>query len=166
MLNKKILTQLYYSFLYPFIIYCNVIWGNAPDTHTSQIFKLQKWAIRIICNIRKRDSTKSSFHQLKILRFPDIFRLSTLLFVFKFKNGFLPPVFVNFFQENQQFHNYPTRQAHKFRNPKTRLKIASSFIKCSGSILWNALPPCISSITKIGSFKREIKIHLLSTYII
>jgi hypothetical protein len=156
MLDKKILIQLYYTYLYPYIVYCNVIWGNSPDNHLWQIFKLQKWAIRIICNLRKRDSTKSSFFQLKILRLPEIYRLSALLFVFKFKNGLLPPIFTNFFQENQQFHNYPTRQAQNYRNPRTRLKIATTFIKCSGSTLWNALPPEIANITKIGRFKREM----------
>ena len=165
MLNKKILTQLYYSFLYPYIRYCNVIWGNAPDNQLWQIFKLQKWAIRIICNIRKRDSTKSSFYQLKILRLPEIYRLSTLLFMYKFKNGFLPSIFNDFFHKNQEFHNYPTRQAHHLRTPETRLKLASSFIKHNGVTLWNEIPSQITNLTKIGLFKKEIKNLLLSTYI-
>jgi hypothetical protein len=41
-LNTKSLTQLYYSFMYPYIVYCNIIWGNAPNSHLWQIFKLQK----------------------------------------------------------------------------------------------------------------------------
>ena len=28
-LNKNTLTQLYYSFAYPYLVYCNIIWGNA-----------------------------------------------------------------------------------------------------------------------------------------
>jgi hypothetical protein len=42
MLNKKILSQLYYSFLYPYIMYCNIIWGNAPNTHLWQIYNYKK----------------------------------------------------------------------------------------------------------------------------
>jgi hypothetical protein len=36
LLNKDTLVQLYYSFLYPFITYCNIIWGNAPASHLNQ----------------------------------------------------------------------------------------------------------------------------------
>ena len=28
--NKKTLINLYYTFIYPFIIYCNIVWGRAP----------------------------------------------------------------------------------------------------------------------------------------
>ena len=66
-LNKTTLTQLYYSFLYPYLTYCNVIWGKATENALGPIFKTPKRAIRIIENIRYRDSTKEAFHKLKIL---------------------------------------------------------------------------------------------------
>ena len=57
-LNKKTLLQMYYSFIYPYLIYGNIIWGNATAITLWPIFKLQKIAIRIITNTRKRDSTQ------------------------------------------------------------------------------------------------------------
>ena len=41
-LNKATLTQLYYSFLYPYLNYCNIIWGNANQTLLWPIFRAQK----------------------------------------------------------------------------------------------------------------------------
>ena len=101
-LNTKSLTQLYYSFMYPYIVYCNVIWGNAPNSHLWQIFKLQKRAIWIITNTKYRDSTKEAFYKLKIMRLPEIYKFSALIFVYKFKNGLLPPVFEKIFLENRE----------------------------------------------------------------
>ena len=165
MLNKKILTQLYYSFLYPYIIYCNVIWGNSPDKYLWQIFKLQKRAIRVIANIRKRDSTQKACHDLRILRLPEIYILSVLVFVFKYKNGLLPNIFRDFFTENREYHRYPTRASTNLRTPRAKSKIASSFIKTTGAKYWNEYTPKIMQSTKIGPFKREIISILISQYI-
>ena len=59
--NKKTLTQLYYSFAYPYLIYCNIIWGNASKTNLWPLFKLQKMAIRMISNTKRRISTQPDF---------------------------------------------------------------------------------------------------------
>ena len=40
--NKKTLITLYYSFIFPYLIYCNEIWGNACQTHLDPLIKLPK----------------------------------------------------------------------------------------------------------------------------
>ena len=40
----------YYSLLYPHLFYGIPIWGNADETHLNSLIKLQKKAIRLICN--------------------------------------------------------------------------------------------------------------------
>ena len=165
MLNKKILTQLYYSFLYPYIMYCNVIWGNSPDKHLWQIFKLQKRAMRVIANIRRRDSTQQAFNELRILRLPELYIYSVLIFVFKFKNGLLPATFNDFFTENREYHRYPTRGATNLRAPRAKLKIASTFVKTTGTNLWNRYTPTMAQTNKIGPFKRELISILICRYI-
>jgi hypothetical protein len=138
--------------------------------------------MRLIINYGKSSNCKNGLFELSVisenvtalnhlfinstfLRLPEIYRLSTLLFMYKFKNGFLPSIFNDFFHKNQEFHNYPTRRAHHLRTPKTRLKLASSFIKHNGVILFHEIPPQITNLTKIGLFKKEIKNILLTTYI-
>ena len=59
-LSPDVLKQLYFSFLYPYLIYCIEAWGLAPDITLYPIFKLQKRAIRLIGNIRRRDSTQTT----------------------------------------------------------------------------------------------------------
>ena len=152
--------------MYPYIVYCNVIWGNAPNSHLWQIFKLQKRAIRIITNTKYRNSTKRAFHKLKILRLPEIYMLSALIFVFKFKNGLLPPVFGKQFLKNREYHNYMTRNAHQLRTPQAKTQLASTFIKKTGVDLWNGLQPQTKLLKKIWQFKKEIIPLLLAPYIL
>ena len=47
-LDSDALISLYYSIIYPYVIYCNLIWGNTFKSKLQPIFILQKRAIRII----------------------------------------------------------------------------------------------------------------------
>ena len=163
-LNKQTLLQLYYSFLYPYITYCNIIWGNAPQTILWPIFRAQKRAIRIVENIRRRDSTKLAFKSLRILRLPEIYLFSVSIFVYKYKNGLLPSPFDSFYTTNSQIHNYPTRHAHQIRIPTAKTKMASTFVKKTGANIWNSLPNNIHHNMKIGVFKKLVITHLISQY--
>jgi hypothetical protein len=148
-LNKSTLRQLYFSFLYPYLNYCNVIWGNAADNILWPLFRIQKRAIRIIENIRSRDSTKQAFNKFKLLRLPEIYKFSVLIFVYKFKNRLLPIIFDSFYIENRQIHRYPTRNANQFRTPLTKSKVAACFVKKK---------------TKIGTFKKDVIARLIKNY--
>ena len=56
-LNKKTLVNLYYTFIYPYITYYNVVWGRAPTIYLSKIYILQKRIIRIISHVGFRNHT-------------------------------------------------------------------------------------------------------------
>ena len=55
-LYKKSLLNLYYSLVYPYLIYCNEVWGLSYSAHRKKLFSLQKRALRIICG--KKSITK------------------------------------------------------------------------------------------------------------
>ena len=163
-LNSTTLRQLYFSFAFPYLNYCSIIWGNAAKIMLWPIFKIQKHAIRIISNLRGRDSTKIAFQKLKLLRLPDIYKFSALLFTYKYKNGLLPIMFENFYSENRSFHSYPTKQANTLRIPLARTKLASVFVKKTGVTFWNSYSTQISHDLKIGLFKRKLIEILTSNY--
>jgi hypothetical protein len=163
-LNKDTLRQLYFSFLYPYLSYCLIIWGKASESILWPIFKMQKRSIRIINNIRGRDSTKSSCKSLNILRLPELYVFSVLIFMYKFKNGLLPTILSTLFTENRAFHNYPTRQSHSLRIPLTRTKLAATFIKKTGVSIWNSYGDQISKDSKISLFKKQITALLWANY--
>ena len=41
-LNRKTLVDLYYTFIFPYLSYCNIVWGRAANVHLSRIVMLQK----------------------------------------------------------------------------------------------------------------------------
>ena len=47
-LDKKALLNIYYSYIYPYFIYCIEVWGNASHCHLHPLFLLQKKIIRIM----------------------------------------------------------------------------------------------------------------------
>ena len=49
-LRSESLKCLYYSFIYPYMIYCNQVWGSAYKTNIEPLFILQKRAKSAISN--------------------------------------------------------------------------------------------------------------------
>jgi len=163
-LDRKTLIQLYYSFIYPYLNYCNLSWGNAADTTLWPIFRLQKIAIRIIFNIKFRSSTLLVCKQNGILRLPDIHYLNIGIFMFKFKRNKLPHIFNDFFIENSSIHNYNTRNATKLRIPRVKTTLADKFIRKTGVKFWNELAENIDTSLSLSSVKKLIKKYLVGKY--
>jgi hypothetical protein len=163
-LNRKTLLQLYYSFIYPYITYCNLAWGNAPDSTLWPILRTQKLAIRLIAGIPRGNSSLEYCKTNTILRLPELYKFSVAIFMFQFTNRLLPSIFDNFFIQNQHVHNYPTRNASKLRPPLTKTRNACKFIKNTGVGVWNDLNATITSIPKIPTFKKHLKRDLVKLY--
>ena len=164
LLNPTILRQLYYSFLYPYLTYCLIIWGQTSETTLTPIFRLQKRAIRLIKGLRRRDSTKILCKNLKILRLPELYKFTVLIWMYKFKNGLLPPTFHDFYQTNSSYHHYPTRRSNHLRGPQTKTKLAQTFIRNTGAIIWNEFSNILDHTSSINVFKQSAINVLISRY--
>ena len=96
-LLKESLISLYYSFIYPYLIYCNHVWGLACKTHLDSFIKLQKRAIRIIVGVHPTTHTEPLFQKLKLLKCEDINKYLIGGLMFRIQNNALP-IFQNFFK--------------------------------------------------------------------
>jgi hypothetical protein len=163
-LNQKTLLQLYFSFLYPYLTYCVLIWGNSPNTTLWPVYRLQKLAIRLVANIKRRDSSLSYCKTNQILRLPDIYTFNVGIFMYKFKNSLLPTTFDRFYTTNQEHHRYPTRSATHLRPPLVKTKLGENFITKAGVTIWNEICANIDVNTKIGTFKSRLKKNLTKKY--
>ena len=147
---------LYYAFVYPLLLYCNIIWGNTSQTNLWCIFKLKKMAIRLITSSRRRDRTTPLFGKLNIIRLPDLFKYSVLIFMFQYKNKKLPSVFDNFFQTNADYHNRDTRSKDLLRIPKVACNTGERFVKKCGVKFWMELSGTMMVDTTLCVFKKGI----------
>jgi len=77
----------YFSHVHSIIAYGIILWGNL--SHSNNIFKLQKRAIRIIMNVDNRVSCRELFKTLNILPLQSQYILSVLLFIVKNMEEFI-----------------------------------------------------------------------------
>ena len=138
-LNRSALLTLYYSFVYPYVTYCNHVWGCTYYTNLKQLFVLQKKALRIMCSKRKRELTENIFFELKILKFTDINAYLTGRFMYKCYAENVPGIFSDFFQCNSAVHGYSTRQSKHLHVPLERSNLSKFCIRYRGVVVWNAI---------------------------
>ena len=85
--DKHILTTLYYSLIYPFLIHAIPIWGKVAEVYMKNILVLEKSVVRIITrngrnfNLGALAPSSPLFPQTNILKIHDIFQLQTAKFV-------------------------------------------------------------------------------------
>ena len=139
-LIRSALLTLHYSFVYPFLTYCNHVWGCTYYTSLKQFFVLQKKALRIMCDKRKREPTENIFSELKILKFTDINSYWTVRFIYKCYTDNVPRILSEFFECNSAVHGYSTRQIEHLHVPLERSKLSQFCVRYRGVLVWNATP--------------------------
>ena len=61
--NNDCMKCLYYSFIYPYLMYCNYIWGNTYKTSLSKLQVLQNKAVRVITGSNPRTNTELLYNK-------------------------------------------------------------------------------------------------------
>ena len=135
---KESLVSLYYYFIYPYLIYCNHVWGLACKTNLDYLIKLQKRAIRIIVGVHPRTHTEPLFQKIKLLKCEDINRYLIGRLMFRIQNNELP-IFQNFFKRNRDIHSHDTRQKDYFHIPPFKTKLGKANLRYNGASIWNVI---------------------------
>jgi len=150
------LVTLYNALIKPYLIYCNIIWGNTYTKYLNKVNILQKKIIRIITFSGFNTHTGPLFRKLKIMSTSQLYDYFTSIFVFRSLNNLLPERFTRIF-----VHNVTSRKTCELR-PHFCTKKASEFsIKFSGPNIWNKLPRKIQTSKSVSSFKSQMKKEIL-----
>ena len=157
---KYILKTIYLTLVYPYLIYCNMIWGTADKTIIKPLILLQKKSIRIICKADFFDHTDPLFKETKLLKIEQIFKLNCAQFIYKCYNTNLFNDFKSELKTHKDIHNYNTRGNSQLRLPFTGLKKCQQSFFHVGINLWNEIPTSIKHANSIVFFKRKLIIHL------
>ena len=163
--KMQTLLTMYYSFIYPYFVYCLEFWGSASNYLLDSLFKLQKRAIRLIVSAGFRAHTEPIFLQLNLLPLSKLHQMNIIMFMYKFKNSILPDIFHDVFQWNKDIHQYNTRQSDKLHVVKCK---TSTFIKSPsyrGILLWNYIVNILNVDCNIQTFKWHLKTYLLNNTI-
>ena len=138
-LNDKTLRNLYFTFIYPYLIYCIEIWGNTNEIHLSPIVKIQKKSIRAITFSHYQAPTAPLYKELNILNLKKLVTQRIALLMFKYHTGVLPNPINNLFTLNNERHNYNTRQMNDLQTHFGRGENIYKLFSFHGVHIWNQL---------------------------
>ena len=154
--NIKTLTDLYYSFVHPYLSYCVEFWGNTNTTYINPLIKLQKRAVRIITGANQLCSTDGIFKMLKIIPLAKLHTLAVFLFLYKVVNTVVPSTISSMFVFNRDVHDHDTRQANNIHVDPVHCDIrikcicyqATTLYNCSDGFNYNVSYQCFKYVIK------------------
>ena len=117
--TTKVITNVYYALIYPFLLYGIIIWGSASNILLTPIHILQKKFIRMATFNDKYPQTPAPlphtplFYQLKILTIFDIYQLQLGKLVYDTINDIGPTQSIILFPRANQVHDHHTRFANQ-----------------------------------------------------
>ena len=77
----------YFSFIYPYLSYCVIIWGATYDRHLKNLITMHKRMIRLIGDSTYLAHTNPLFLKFSLLKFEDIFKYNVSIYMFKNHNN-------------------------------------------------------------------------------
>ena len=162
--TQETLCSLYYSLVYPYLTYCNVVWGNTFKTHLKPLISLQRKAVRCL-NFRNHNEfgTDALMLELKLIKFCDLNKYLTCQFMHKLNSGDVPNVITNYFTINNSVHDYNTRLSKGFHVPKIGNDYGKRTLQYNGCLLWNKIILLnVNFDCSLASFKYKIRYNLSS----
>ena len=160
------LINLYYTFIYSFLTYGLIVWGNTYQSILNPLLILQKRALRIITFSSFQEHSTPLFKYTKILKLCDLIHLHIAIFMYKFHANLLPSTFNQIFIKVNKTHNYNTRLSAKqsYSLPKARTNYGIFSIRFQGPKIWNGIDEAVKSLPSIAAFKRKIKLNFIEKY--
>ena len=164
--HTSCLLTLYYTLIYPYLTYCNIVWASTFPSYLQNILLLQKRFVRLATFSKADVSSAPLFFKLQLLTSYDINILQICTFVFKVnhKTDNLPHGFRYYFVNNSQVHSYSTRQVMKLHLPLYKTSRGQFAIKYRAVIMWNNYVHLIDSSLSLFRYKKNLKNALLSQY--
>ena len=159
-LPQTSLISLYYSFAYPYFIYCNHVWGNKYRTILDKLFLVQKKIIRVIKNSPYRAYTEPLFLANQILNVHDINVYTVGVFMYNTIETDVPTLFTSFFRHNSDLHEYPTSRAHDLHVPRGRINVRIFSMRINGAMVWNSIHERVREAQTEMLFKRSLRKYL------
>ena len=140
-LNGDALISLGYSFIYPYLIYCNHVWGNTCKSNMNSVVLLQTKIIRIICGVKSREHSDPLFIKLKLLKCEDINKYLLSRLVYRIHHGDIT-MLDRYFIKNSNINNFNTRQTGHYHVPSFKTNLGKACfinikVRLFGTISWS-----------------------------
>ena len=105
------------------------------------------------------------FKELKILKIHDIYKLTTLKFVYESVNKLNPTQFHTYYDYPTGAHNTAANRGNNLDPPIPRtVTYGLKSLKYAGCILWNNLSSDIRNVVSTNVFINKTKTHMINSY--
>jgi hypothetical protein len=111
-MSQETLKMIYFSYVHSITEYGIIFWGHS--TNSASVFRMQKWIIRVIMNVKTRDFRRELFKNLNILPMYSQYIYSLILFVVNNKDQY---------KLNNEIHCFNTRQNASLHLPTSHLTV-------------------------------------------
>ena len=171
--TPKILINVYYAIVYPFLLYGITVWGNASKTKLEPIHLMQKKIVRLITN---NDGlpwngplchTLPLFHKLKMLKIYEIYKAQVSKFVYKSLHNMGPDANIVKYYRTSEIHDHNTRLTvgGRLYVPSVRTtKYGLQALQVKGASIWETIPVDIQNSGTLHIFDKKLKENLIDTY--
>lgn len=145
--SRATVKSFYYANIESRMRYGIVLWG--ASSASNRAFLNQKRAVRIMFNLKSRESCKPSFISEKIMTFPCLFIFELLKFVRQNASAFIT------LNTN---HNYATRFGNNYQYELHRLELFKANPYYIGAVIYNKIPPKLRQLSnsRFLSFMRDL----------
>ena len=163
-LPNNILKLLYFSLIYPRILYGIEIYANTYMTYLHNLIMLNNRILRITQRKDRFSDTRILYATFNTLPIDKLFELQLLLHAHAlfYKSSKLPSLLHNKTIFNNDIHKYDTRSSGDFHRISMESSAGAKTSRNLCSKLWNPLPASIKSISSLSLFKKSLKLHLLN----
>ena len=151
--------SLYYSIIYPHLIYCITVWGRVGSTGMARIQRMQRRAVKVI--MRYDVSNRFTDHFMNV---DSIYSYFTLIKLFKVLREGQHSYFYDRIIEVQVNHEHATRfKSNSCLVPPffRKAKCQHAFVYQS-IVIWNRLPTNIRSCISFSNFRSLLKKYIVS----
>ena len=147
------LNQSYFSYVVPVLEYSLVVWDGCCLQDSNALDKRQSEAARIVSGLTRSVSLENLFRECGWTSLAERRKQQKLIFMFKTKNGFVPP----FISDLIQVTNYPLRNENNITTPFCRTEILRKSYISSSISLWNSLDDSLRNSPSSNSFNYRLK---------
>lgn len=161
---SKTLINLYYSLVYPYLSYGNLVWASNYATNLQRLRVLQKRIIRVITRSPFNSHTYQLFLQFGILTLDKIRVYQVSEFMHRYTYNQLPNAFANYYKKISVLHSHFTRnKSNAYQIEFSRTNLRKFSIVAMGPKIWNNLPHDLRHIPNMYAFKKCLRAHVLNT---
>jgi len=163
--TSKVLKLLYFSLVYPKILYGIEIYANTYQTFLHDLMILNNRILRIIQKADRTTHVAELYSSYNTLPIDKLFIQRLLLHAHAiiYKSPSIPPLFYNSVAFNNEIHDHYTRSSSDLHRASHKSVHGTKTISNLCAVHWNSLPLELKTITSPPLFKKAIT-SLLRTF--